>query len=505
MSQTEPSRTNRILRSTGKAIRWFYFNGWKVLLGLVLVLVVCYSLTTYLLERRFVAEITALRAQGQPVTAADLVRPTVPDKQNGAVVFAKAFKLLESKDGEKATDTLRYMMSGKRPVAGKSKSEFSMPPMPVLPLQQAKPGVPVMPPMSAAPQRMVKGITPWPEVIRAAKQLAGVVPITREALSRPDCQFPMDTNPDSLATPKHYAGLRYLVSVLSALAVVDAHDGKMGQAYDKISLAFATAQVNRKEQNVVAALRLLSYVEMANSGLQKVLEYGTPTPAQAARLNQLLTGPKLESQLVYGLQGERALNLTMANRIYRIFMPEGLKGISGGSSKDTKHGDSMLGYLLRPVVYFNGITGLRAVSQTISIAEKHYPSAKQQQDELVKIENRNPRYAPMAEIVFPVFTTAVMKPHTTCAKTALTQILLAAQQYKASHSQYPETMAQVRSMGISDIPMDPFNGNDFVYKRTTKGFKVYSVGEDFKDDGGKSKSERKRSEDGWDIVLKWER
>ncbi len=504
MSQTEPSRTNRILQSTGKGIRWFYFNGWKLVLGLVLVLVVCYSLTTYLLERRFVAEITTLRAQGQPVTAADLVRPAVPDKRNGAVVFAKAFKILESKDGEKATDTLRYMMSGKRPVAGKSKSATFKPPMPVLPMTQTPPGVPVMPPIQA-PQRMEKGPTPWLEVIQAAKQVAGVVPITREVLSRPDCQFPMDTNPDSLATPKHYAGLRYLVSVLSALAVVDAHDGKMGQAIEKISLAFATAQVNRKEQSVVAVFRLLSYVEIANSGLQKVLEYGNPTPAQAAKLNRLLKSPRLESQLVYGLQGERALSLTMANRMYSILMPEGLKGISGGSSKDAQHGDSMLGYLLRPVAYFYGVTGLRVMSQTIAIAEKRYPNAKQQQDELNKVETSVPSYAPMVAAMIPMFTSVVMKPHATRAKTALTQILMAAQQYKASHSQYPETMALVRSMGISDIPMDPFNGKDFVYKRTTKGFKVYSVGEDFKDDGGKSKSERQRSEDGWDIMLRWER
>jgi hypothetical protein len=83
----------------------------------------------------------------------------------------------------------------------------------------------------------------------------------------------------------------------------------------------------------------------------------------------------------------------------------------------------------------------------------------------------------------------------------LTQILLAAQRYKARHGQYPETMAQVRSVGIADIPMDPFSDKDFVYKRTAKGFTVYSVGTDFTDDGGVSWSSDYSHRD---IVLYWE-
>ncbi len=504
MSQTVPSPASRALKSAGRTIRWFYYNGWKLLLGLLLVVVVCYSLTTYLLERRFVAEIATLRAQGQPVTAADLVRPAVPDRQNGAIVLAKAFKLLESKDGDKAADTLKLMMAGRRRVAGKGKPDAAMPQMPVLPQPNATQGVWVMPPMSSAQRRFEKGLMPWPEVLQAAKQVAGVVPITRDALSRPDCHFPMVADPHMVNNPKHYANIRTLVGVLSALAVVDAHDGKVDQAYEKIGLAFKTAQVNYRERSFMNIIITMSCVEIASNGLQKVLEYGIPTPAQADQLNRVLTGPKLQSQFVNALQGERALNLTMISSMYNLFIPNGLKGVNAANPKNKPSGDSMLGFFLRPVAYLDGLTSLRLMSQSISIAKMKYPSAKQQ-DELDKIGNRMPRYAPMSYIIAGIFTTGVMKPHATRAKTALTQILLAAQQYKASHGQYPDTMAQVRSAGVADIPIDPFTGKDFVYKRTAKGFTVYSMGEDFKDDGGKSKSERRRSEDGWDIVLKWER
>ena len=503
MRQTKPPSVSRTLISTGRTVQWFNNNVRKLPLGLSLVIVVCYWLTTYMLERRFIAEIATLRAQGQPVTAADLIRPKIPDKQNGAVVFAKAFKILESKDGSKAALTLKLMMTGKRQVAVPMTQNTDIPSRRVS-LQQTLQGVPITPRKSSAPERIEQGLTPWPEVIQAAKQLAGVVPIAREALTRPDCQFPIDPNSDTVKTPKHYANIRALVGVLSALAVVDAHDGKMDQAYEKINLAFNTAQANRKEQTLMNAFVTIVGIEIANNGLRKVLEYGIPTPAQAASLNRLLSNSKVESMLVYALQGERALSLTKANLWATIYMPEGLKGIDQVSPRDKQRGSSLYGYLMRPVVYFNNIKGLRAMSQTISIADRRYPNVKQQQEELTKVETRIAEDT-MTNIVFPVYINVVMKPHGTRVRTALTQILLAAQQYKARNGQYPDTMAQVRSAGVEDIPIDPFTGRDFVYRRTAKGFTVYSVGDDFKDDGGISRSARKRGEDSWDIVLTWER
>lgn len=35
------------------------------------------------------------------------------------------------------------------------------------------------------------------------------------------------------------------------------------------------------------------------------------------------------------------------------------------------------------------------------------------------------------------------------------------------------------------IPEDPFSGKDFIYKRQEKGFILYSIGRNMKDDGGK--------------------
>ena len=50
------------------------------------------------------------------------------------------------------------------------------------------------------------------------------------------------------------------------------------------------------------------------------------------------------------------------------------------------------------------------------------------------------------------------------------------------HGGYPKTLAEA---GVADLNKDPFTGGEFVYKTSQKGFLVYSVGEDGRDDGGK--------------------
>jgi hypothetical protein len=37
---------------------------------------------------------------------------------------------------------------------------------------------------------------------------------------------------------------------------------------------------------------------------------------------------------------------------------------------------------------------------------------------------------------------------------------------------------------LSEVPIDPFSDQPLVYKKTDNGFTLYSVGYNFKDDGG---------------------
>ncbi|GIV21521.1 MAG: hypothetical protein KatS3mg023_3272 [Armatimonadota bacterium] len=68
------------------------------------------------------------------------------------------------------------------------------------------------------------------------------------------------------------------------------------------------------------------------------------------------------------------------------------------------------------------------------------------------------------------------------ARNRLLAISAAVRAYRLRHGRYPKTLAEA---GVADLNKDPFTGGEFVYQTSEKGFLVYSVGEDGRDDGGK--------------------
>jgi len=71
-------------------------------------------------------------------------------------------------------------------------------------------------------------------------------------------------------------------------------------------------------------------------------------------------------------------------------------------------------------------------------------------------------------------------------------VIIAALRFKIDKGQYPEDMAELQQSGyIKEIPIDPFSDQPLVYKRTEDNFTLYSVGFNFKDDGGQVYRDKK--------------
>jgi hypothetical protein len=64
-------------------------------------------------------------------------------------------------------------------------------------------------------------------------------------------------------------------------------------------------------------------------------------------------------------------------------------------------------------------------------------------------------------------------------------VIIAALRFKIDKGQYPEDLAELQQFGyIKEIPIDPFSDQPLVYKKTADNFTLYSIGLNFKDDGG---------------------
>ena len=56
--------------------------------------------------------------------------------------------------------------------------------------------------------------------------------------------------------------------------------------------------------------------------------------------------------------------------------------------------------------------------------------------------------------------------------------------YKQEHGQYPDQLQQILSETFKELPLDPYNGEPFHYRKEGDGFLLYSVGANRVDDGG---------------------
>ncbi|MHB1461471.1 MAG: hypothetical protein ACYC1M_09345 [Armatimonadota bacterium] len=465
-AQTEPkprgSRFSRFVRRT-----------WKPFLVVIVVLVAIHGIATMILGRRFEADIRALKAQGEPVSTAELGGPKVPDDQNAAVVYAKAFKLIKGKETRESSDTMESLLKSVGAIPSKKKIDVV-----------------------------------WSDVDKAAQVYRQVVPLVKEALMRPQCQFPVKWELGPAATFVHLSQLRNLTRILSAMAVLDAHDGNLDEAYKKVGLAFQVAKASKDEPILISTLVTISCTQTANGTLQAVVKYGPPSSSALQELVRLLGETDYRLQWVNAMKGERVSGLWAFNYLLQ-------HGASGyydlvhsydGSEDPTTLKVRFLRLLdpmRRPLIYADARHYLKYMDSVIDIAPLRYQQAIELQKRIQATLQKLPKYAIITRQLTPIFTNGISRVDETRAQTALTQILLAAKQYKSRTGQYPESMTQVRSVGLAGIPMDPFSGKDFIYKRTPKGFVAYSIGADLKDDGGRPVTSGSDMVKGGDIVLDW--
>jgi hypothetical protein len=66
-----------------------------------------------------------------------------------------------------------------------------------------------------------------------------------------------------------------------------------------------------------------------------------------------------------------------------------------------------------------------------------------------------------------------------------TLTVLALQRHRLEKNEYPEKLDELITAGhLEQLPMDPYSDKSLVYRRTEDSFTLYSIGENFTDDGG---------------------
>lgn len=92
--------------------------------------------------------------------------------------------------------------------------------------------------------------------------------------------------------------------------------------------------------------------------------------------------------------------------------------------------------------------------------------------------------------------------HETRAQTKALIAVLAILRFKADNDRLPATFDELVSTGyLKSVPMDPYSNGPLVYKPAGDNFKLYSVGENFSDDGGSNEIDVRPFYDGPRVIV----
>ncbi len=424
-----------------------------ILLALILLVGGAFGISKAIFGNRFDAEIAAIKAKGEPTTPAELAGRPIPDAENAALVYQQAIDELERPG----------VMPHFRRLDGLNMS-------------------------SIAPNNAAK----WREVQTELSELHGVLALTRRAAAMPRCRFQLDWSNDMDATAaKFMSRMRSLARIEYKDALVKAHDGSISEAVDDIVALFGMVKSMQYSPMMRPQLTRALLLSTATKALEGSLQYGGITEEQALRLFRVAGSIDIAEGFRWAWRGERV-------HAMRTYGPESFPKMATSAGT---------GSVPRPLAV--GMASL--YSHTLLCRDLAvYLRILNPQVDGVRLSFRQAKLRGLFDPPDTVFfgVAAIIGParYSTEENLARTRVFLALQAHKARFGGYPASIAELKSKLGWKLPVDPFNEKDFIYKKQAKGFMLYSVGPDMKDDGGRPiQGNVVELESKGDIVLKWDR
>lgn len=319
--------------------------------------------------------------------------------------------------------------------------------------------------------------TPNPQDWAAAKaaftRSADILELIDNAQSKPACQFPLQFDSQEVLFQR-LGDIRGITRLLCASAVLNAREGNTQKVFAYIKSAFRVDDAVGKDSVIIIDYlcgSAITKITLAN--LRQALHYCQLSESELRDMDNALS--RIDSSKLYrhAMEGERVFGLQqMARFAKRPF-----------SDLDT------LAYL---DFTKEQIAGATMTYSSATLAGLIGPDAKYQV----------PSNAILTRIIVPVFQRANLSRYRTDAEIACGRVFLALQAYKGKFGRYPQSLTELKSGIDWKLPTDPFSGKNLIYKPKHKGFILYSVGPDQKDDGGIKQSSNQQMIPRGDIAWK---
>jgi hypothetical protein len=416
----------------------------------------------------------AARQRGEPLTLADLATnyPPVPDRENAAVAL---MNLWEKSDPV----CWRAYRQNKRPLPDLLKHEFP----------------PDLPYLGALQRKLARAKPLDPDTLADAEAWLAAnsahLQAVRQALQLPRCRFPLIIEEGRNAPMLHLRELEVEADYFRLEAALATERGDLERGLAALACVPRLGRLVEQEPLVRSQFACLALFNMTLNDSERFLSRRALSGAQLDQLEKLIESLQMPGALRRGYLEERALHLAAYDLPHLIW--EGTNTPPGvfpfNPEEDAaQHREDARQWRAWGVQTADKRLALECYDRAIQLAAEGTPRAIQATERLFReADQRAQRFPPLMVDWFML----ARQEHVACRfaslegrrRSALTA--LAIERYRLTHQGLrPQTLDLLTPSLLPKVPSDPFDGQPLRYRRLLRGYVVYSVGDDLKDNGG---------------------
>jgi hypothetical protein len=420
----------------------------------VVLLLVAFVLWNYL-SLRSDLRLEAIRKAGYPVTLAELDAwyPAVPDAQNAALVYTNAFALLEPQGNSSQVPSLSTRLT-----------DLTLPPRgEALPAEDEV------------------------EILNLLATNQAALRLLHSAAALEASRYPVQLREGAFVLLPHLGKARLAVLLLCAESQLHSAHGENALAVQSLTTAGRLADSLKAEPLLISQLVRIACWNVIYARLQWTLNAVSLTDEQLGSLQQLLREAEQPQAFARGLAGEQAMGLAYFTdtRMQRSLL-------SSGQSPAENASASLRAAMLFDVLKLSGqfekdkAFFLEAMATNLAIAEAPYPMRfKLNQQSSAGVPAVPGRFYIISHLLLPRLSSILHKDADHAARVRVAQAALAVERYRRVHAEsLPDSLAELVPAYLDAPPLDPIDGQPLRFTKLAKGYVIYSIGSDGKDNGG---------------------
>jgi hypothetical protein len=256
-----------------------------------------------------------------------------------------------------------------------------------------------------------------------------------------------------------------------------------------ITTILGLARTLDEEPVTISQLVRLAVVHMAVAGLERSLAAGGFSDTELSRLFTAFVGAERTNLMATALIGERAKTITNF-RVSRAEMRRLERWASlAGDGTELPSGPPLPGpqpRLVRVTGFFERDLNfyLRCMETNIALASLPPPRSLDTTNAVAQVLEAKRRYYILSGLSLSALSRLPAREAEGLARLRVAQAALAIERFRLANGRLPKELNELIPSFLPVVPTDPFDGARLRYKLRPKGYVVYSVGADGRDDDG---------------------